>query len=71
MHTETKAVTYLNGHRIEVGGKVYRHERTCHDFGGEEGTNGEGCDFACSTCGYCCDVCEPRFCPNCGARVEG
>ena len=42
---------------------------TCHDFGGEEGTNGEGYDFACSACGYVCDLAEPRFCPNCGARV--
>lgn len=42
---------------------------TCHDFGGEEGTNGEGYDFACSACGYVCDLAEPKFCPNCGARV--
>lgn len=42
---------------------------TCHDFGGEEGTNGEGYDFACSACGYVCDLAEPEFCPNCGARV--
>lgn len=42
---------------------------TCHDFGGEEGTNGEGYDFACSACGYVCDLAEPTFCPNCGARV--
>lgn len=44
-------------------------ERTCHNFGGEEGTNGEYYDFACSTCGYCCDLPEPNFCPYCGARV--
>lgn len=42
---------------------------TCHDFGGEEGTNGEDYDFACSTCGWCGDVCKPNYCPNCGARV--
>lgn len=42
---------------------------TCHDFGGEEGTNGEGYDFACSACGWCGDVTEPNYCPNCGARV--
>lgn len=42
---------------------------TCRDFGGEEGTNGEGYDFACSACGYVCDLAEPEFCPNCGARV--
>lgn len=42
---------------------------TCHDFGGKEGTNGEGYDFACSICGWCGDVTEPNYCPNCGARV--
>ena len=42
---------------------------TCHDFGGEEGTNGEGYDFACSACGWCGDVAEPNYCPYCGARV--
>ena len=42
---------------------------TCNDFGGEEGPNGEGYDFACSACGWCGDVCEPNYCPNCGARV--
>lgn len=42
---------------------------TCHDFGGEEGTNGEGYDFACSACGYCCDLPNPDHCPHCGARV--
>lgn len=42
---------------------------TCHDFGGEEGTNGENYDFACSACGYCCGITEPNYCPNCGAEV--
>lgn len=42
---------------------------TCHDFGGEEGTNGESYDFACSTCGLCGDVTKPNYCPHCGARV--
>lgn len=42
---------------------------TCHDFGGQEGTNGEGYDFACSACGWRGDVCGPRYCPGCGARV--
>lgn len=46
-----------------------RAERTCRDFGGEEGTNGEGYDFACSLCGYCCDLPQPNFCPSCGATV--
>lgn len=48
-----------------------RTERTCRDFGGEEGTNGEGYDFACSACGWCGDITEPNFCPNCGAMVVG
>lgn len=42
---------------------------TCHDFGGEEGTNGENYGFACSSCGWCGDVTSPNYCPNCGARV--
>lgn len=42
---------------------------TCHDFGGEEGTNGESYDFACSACGWCEDVTKPNYCPSCGARV--
>lgn len=42
---------------------------TCHNFGGEEGTNGEYYDFFCSACGFCCGVCEPSYCPNCGAKV--
>lgn len=42
---------------------------TCHDFGGEEGTNGESYDFACSACGWCGDVTKPNYCPHCGARV--
>ncbi|WP_311409258.1 hypothetical protein [Lancefieldella parvula] len=41
----------------------------CHDFGGEEGTNGESYDFACSTCGWCGDVTKPNYCPHCGSRV--
>lgn len=52
---------------VDVGGLELR--RTCRDFGGEEGTNGEGYDFACSLCGYCCDLPQPNFCPSCGARV--
>lgn len=44
---------------------------TCHDLGGEEGTNFEGYDFGCSECGYVCDLPQPNYCPNCGARVVG
>ncbi|NGM16969.1 hypothetical protein GMI70_02925 [Eggerthellaceae bacterium zg-893] len=39
--------------------------------GGREGANGEGCGFACSLCGFMCDVPAPNFCPNCGAKMVG
>ena len=42
---------------------------TCHNFGGEDGTNGENYEFACSACGWCGDITEPKYCPNCGSRV--
>ena len=48
-----------------------RAERTCLDIGGEDGTNGELYDFACSACGYCCDLPDPGYCPGCGAKVVG
>nr|WP_314785080.1 hypothetical protein [Olsenella uli] len=44
---------------------------TCHDYGGEEGTNGEMYDFACDACGYACDLPQPNYCPECGCRVTG
>ena len=53
----------------DAGGPETR--RTCRDLGGYEGTNYEGYDFACSACGYCCDLPQPRYCPWCGARVVG
>lgn len=59
---------HLVGARVGTSDKNPLLDPTCHDFGGEEGTNGEGYDFACSACGYVCDLAEPRFCPNCGAR---
>lgn len=52
-------------------GRAWEPARTCRDFGGEEGTNGEGYDFACSACGWCGDVTEPNYCQNCGAKVVG
>lgn len=55
--------------RALIGDSFYARERTCRDFGGEEGTNGEGYDFACSACGFCCDLPEPNYCPECGAKV--
>ena len=50
-------------------GRAWEPVRTCRDFGGEEGTNGEGYDFACSACGWCGDIADPYYCPNCGAKV--
>lgn len=44
-------------------------ERTCHNIGGEEGTNYELYDFGCSSCGYGADVTDPNYCPHCGAKV--
>lgn len=46
-----------------------RYEPTCHNFGGEEGTNGEGYEFACSACGYRSDIYDPDYCPGCGSKV--
>ena len=46
-----------------------RDEPTCYNYGGEEGTNGEIYDFACSACGFMCDLPDPSYCPNCGAKV--
>lgn len=54
---------------VRIGGSEFKRARTCRDFGGEEGANGEGYDFACGWCGWCGDVTEPRFCPNCGAKA--
>lgn len=65
---ETLVMVKKNGHGDER--RRYVPERTCRDFGGEKGTNGEGYDFACSACGFCCDQPQPNYCPNCGARVK-
>lgn len=53
-----------------VGDRLkYVPERTCRNLGGEDGTNYELYDFACSYCGYCADITEPNYCPNCRAKV--
>lgn len=47
-----------------------RAERTCRNFGGEEGTNGEDYDFACGSCGFMYDgLTNPNYCPHCSAKV--
>jgi len=64
----------FNDIRIREQGRVFSSladliDPTCHDFGGEDGTNGESYDFACSACGWCGNVTKPKYCPHCGARV--
>lgn len=54
---------------LNIADLIEPNERTCHDFGGVDGTNGESYDFACDACGFCCDLPELNYCPNCGARV--
>lgn len=44
---------------------------TCRNIGGVGGTNGEYYDFFCSVCGFASGVTDPKYCPNCGAEVEG
>lgn len=62
-HTERQDVTYYNGHVIEVNGKRYVPERTCHV------ERNEYEDF-CSNCG--CGEFMPwyKFCPQCGSQVK-
>lgn len=64
----------FNDIKIRNSGRVFSRladliDPTCHDFGGEDGTNGESYDFACSACGWCGNVTKPNYCPHCGARV--
>ena len=42
---------------------------TCRNIGGQDGTNGEYYDFACSACGFMCDIADPYYCPYCGSEV--
>lgn len=66
-HTDTQEVTYLNGHRVRINGKVYAMERTCRAVGEDP------LGFrSCSSCGYetwADDDSVTPYCPNCGARV--
>ena len=55
--------------RAQIGCNFFVVERACHNLGGEEGTNFELYDFGCSACGFCGDICEPNYCPYCGAKV--
>lgn len=44
---------------------------TCENYGGEEGTNAEEYEFACTACGFatCGSVYDWNYCPSCGAEV--
>lgn len=65
MNENVRGVTCHNNSSVFVK----ERRPTCHNFGGEEGTNGELYDFACSACGFMCDLPDPSYCPNCGAKV--
>lgn len=70
-HTETKEVTYLDGHRVKVGRHVYQMERTCRMGAPIDG------EYRCGECGhlnretYRADKgwYPPEYCAHCGARV--
>lgn len=72
-HTEAREVTYLNGHRIEVGGRVYAPERECRFSAGSyddeergiwESECGGRFELSCGT-----PVENWGFCPKCGGKV--
>lgn len=80
-HTENQDVTYYSGHTIEVNGRRYVPEQTCHvvpmDAAGSPPYRkgdlilNEMSD-GCSACGYPFDTANngvPNFCENCGAKV--
>lgn len=80
-HTEKQDVTYYSGHSIEVNGKRYVSERTCHpvlmDAAGRPPYRKgnlvlDALSDGCSECG--CPWRRgagnlPSYCPNCGAKV--
>lgn len=77
-HTETKEVTYLGGHRVRVGGRVYQMERTAR-IEVSHGTHGPVPRFegdcwtihhVCSACGGSIDRSD-AYCRHCGSRIIG
>lgn len=80
-HTEKQDVTYYSGHEIEVNGKRYVPERTCHpvlmDWTGNPpyytgGVSLDAMTMGCSECGFPWRRGAgnlPNFCENCGAKV--
>ena len=73
-HTETKEVTYLDGHRVKVERHVYQMERTCRYVRDHMGV-ADNWFSKCTECGAEFDerVVDSHFvyCPNCGAMVVG
>lgn len=73
-HTETKEVTYLDGHRVKVGRHVYQIERTCRYVRDHMGV-ADNWFSKCTECGAEFDerVVDSHFvyCPRCGAMVVG
>lgn len=77
-HTETKEVTYLDGHRVKVGRHVYQMERTCRivSYIDESPASYGGRVHRCSVCRKALPKALFRngwtaldYCPRCGARV--
>ena len=54
---------------IDVRGERYERVRECHAIA-IYNMHDEWCGDECSACGYEWYEDEPRFCPNCGARVK-
>lgn len=72
-HTETQEVTYLNGHRVRIIGKVYAMERTCSAVKviEERVIFGEPAKCHVRVCSEC-GAKEPHvggYCHVCGAKV--
>lgn len=73
-HTQTQAVTYYNGHVIEVNGKRYVPERTCTMEYSEDFSNDELYPTVAYSCSKCNEVDldgKPNYCRGCGAKVVG
>ena len=79
-HTETKEVTYLDGHRIKVWRHVYQMERTCRIVRhvDESPASYGGRVHRCSACSKALPKALFRngwtvldYCPRCGSRVVG
>lgn len=66
-------VDWDNVERVEIEYDVYVKERTCEMTRVKEFQEYEDCIFECWTCSACGrsnNEHNPKFCPNCGARVR-